>query len=152
MDNYQHQKERNLFNMAINKENVNVIQTAREIKTHSTFDVLKTDGFHIKELTGKIITDRLNNDNLPEQPKRKVVEVDQTPTHSAPPPRKETSSTIPIPTDAVRYLIDKQGKTTKRIEADYNVKINISDRTRDGSDQTVTLSGKPDNIRNAGRK
>ena len=131
--NHNRQKERNLFNLAINKEDPTTIATAREMKSIPLDNILEEDGYHITPQAGKIIANSINKEptektNMEkrqpeEKPQRKETpKQDIRPTTST---QTVTKSVTTIPTEAVRYLVGKQGKTVK------NWKMNMTSKSED---------------------
>ena len=119
--NHNHQKERNLFNLATNKKDPTTIATTKEMKSLPLDNILKEDGYHITPKEGKIIANSINKDpkekpnmvrQSEEKPQRKETpKQDIRPTTST---QTVTESVTTIPTEAARYLVGNQGKTVKK--------------------------------------
>ena len=118
--NHNHQKEVNLFHLAINKEDPTSIATAKELKSLPLDNILKEDGYHTTPQAGTILPTASTTtpkkgttmDRQPEEkPERKESpKQDIRPTTST---QTVTKSVTTIPTEAVRYLVGKQGKAKK---------------------------------------
>ena len=99
--NHNHQKERNLFNLAMNKEDPTTTATAKEMMSLPLDNILKEDGYHITPKAGKIIANSINKDpkqkNLGKTTRRKKPKENkhQNKTSNLPPQPKQSPNQSP---------------------------------------------------------
>ena len=120
-------------------------------------NILKGGGYHITPRAGKIIANSINKDpkektNMERQPEEKpkrteTPKQDIRPTTST---QTVTKSVTTIPTEAVRYLVGKQGKTVKKnLENEHDIEIRISQRIENDPNHTATITGPKKGVKRA---
>ena len=139
-------KERQLFNLTIREEGINVIRTEKILNKIEieTGNVLIHDGIHLHRDAAKEIANQINSETETITPRERTPHMhkdDRQPTSD----EDENSISWQIPSAAVGRVVGKGGWNINKMAEDNHVKISIGQKEPDDT-QTITIKGNPRDI------